>query len=163
MIKHLVALTVPGATEERFYDFMIDPNTEKYHAWWPEEHLRFELVRRGGSAHLGDEVFYDELVGENHKLAFRAIVTTANRPGKLVWQMKKAGVSLPARLCLEFCDAADGLRIRHELKTGFSGIGKMLDPFLRLYINKSFLIALEKHCRIEWPKLAEYLNSGAKK
>ncbi len=44
MINHLVALTVPGATAERFYDFMIDPNTEKYHAWWPEEHLRLKSI-----------------------------------------------------------------------------------------------------------------------
>jgi len=160
MISHVVELTVVNAKAEQFYNFMITPNNERYRAWWPEEHLQFYIVKRGDDKHLGDEVFYDEHLGEKRRLAFRAVVTTANFPNKIIWQMKKTGIRLPAYLSLELHDTADGLRIRHELRIGFAKAGCVLDPFIRLYANKSFLAALEKHCRIEWPKLADLLNNN---
>ena len=158
MINHIVELTVPNATAEQFYNFMINPDSQRYSEWWPEEHLEFRIVKRGNENHLGDEVYYDEYLGEKRRLAFFAVVVTATRPNQIVWQMKKMGVRLPAFLDLEMRDSSEGLRIRHELRIGYSGIGSIFDPFIRLYLNESFKAALEKHCRIEWPKLAEYLN-----
>jgi hypothetical protein len=138
---------------------MIDPNDEQYREWWPEEHLRFHITRRGDEKHLGDEVFYDENLGEARRLAFHAVVTTADRPNRIVWQMKKAGIRLPAYLALELHDSANGLLIKHALKIGFGGgFAKLIDPFFGVYLNESFKYALEKHCRTEWPRLAEYLN-----
>jgi hypothetical protein len=50
------------------------------------------------------------------------------------------------------------LMVANRLRIGYSGFGKVLDPFTRLYFNKSFQNALDEHCKIEWYKLAEYLN-----
>ena len=137
---------------------MIVPNGRRYSEWWPEEHLEFRIINHGNENHLGDEVYYDEYVGEKRRLAFFAVVTTASGPKRIVWQMKKAGVRLPAYLDLELCDSLEGLQIKHELRAGYEGIGRLFDPFIKLYLNESFQTALEKHCRIEWPRLADYLN-----
>jgi hypothetical protein len=157
MISHIVETVVPNATAEQFYDFMITPNTLQYKEWWPEEHLQYQIIKHGDENHLGDEVYFDEYLGEKRRLAFFAIVTKAIRPNQIIWQMKKADIRLPAFLNLEFKDSSNGLIIKHELKLGYSSFGKLLDPFIRLYFNKSFRTALEKHCQSEWPKLAEYL------
>ena len=158
MITHTVNLTVPNACAEQFYDFMINPTDERYGTWWPGEHLQFHIVKHGDSNHFGDEVFMDEYLGKNHRLVFHAVVVVAERPYKITWQMKKVGIRLPAIVTLELNDSAEGVKLKHELRIGFSGIGKLFDPFIRLYFNKSFQNALDEHCRIEWDKLAEYLN-----
>jgi hypothetical protein len=155
MISHVVNMKVPNATAEQFYDFMINPNSERYNRWMPEEHLQYFVTKHGDKNHLGDEVFFEENLGETRRLAFHAIVITANRPSLIVWQMKKTGLRLPAYLELGFLNSSDGLAIRHELKVGYGTIlGKLFDPFFRIYLNKSFLDALEKHCLTEWSELA---------
>ena len=158
MIIHQVKLTVPNATVEQFYDFMINPNDQCYSKWWPEEHLQFHIIKQGNENHLGDMVFMDEYLGKGRRLTFNAIVTLANRPNKIEWQMIKAGIRLPAFVELELHDSPDGIKLKHELRIGYSGLGKLIDPFIRLYFNKSFQTALDEHCKIEWFKLAEYLN-----
>ena len=57
MIRHITKLIVPNATAEQFYDFMINPNNDRYRAWWPEEHLKFYITKPGDKNHLGDEVY----------------------------------------------------------------------------------------------------------
>jgi len=158
MIIHTVEITVPNASAEQFYGFMINPTNERYGAWWPGEHLQFHIVKRGDSSHLGDEVFMDEYLSKNHRLVFHAVVIVADNPNKITWQMKKAGMRLPAVVTLELDDSPEGVKLKHELRIGFSGIGKLFDPIIRLYFNKSFQNALDEHCKIEWDKLAEYLN-----
>ena len=158
MIRHTTKLTVPNAKAEQFYDFMINPDNDRYRAWWPEEHLEFYITKRGADNHLGDEVYYDEYLGEERRLKFFAVVITADCPNIIAWQMKKAGVLLPAVLSVEFTDTPEGLHINHELRIGFGGAGKILAPFIKLYYTKSYADALEKHCLEEWPRLAEYLN-----
>ena len=158
MIRHTVGLTVPNATAEQFYDFMINPSDQRYSEWWPDEHLQFHIVKRGEDNHLGDVVFMDECLGENRRLTFFAVVITANRPNKIEWQMKKAGFRLPAVVELNLQDSDDGVKLKHETRIGYLGIGKLFDPFIRLYFNKSFQEALEEHCKVEWFKLAEYLK-----
>jgi hypothetical protein len=71
--------------------------------------------------------------------------------------MKKAGLRLPAVLSIEFIDTPKGVKINHELRLGFSGVGKILDPLISLYFTQSVADALEKHCLEEWPRLAKYL------
>jgi len=157
MINHTVKLTVPNAKAEQFYDFMINPTDERYSAWWPGEHLQFHIVKKGDENHLGDLLFMDEYLGKNHRLTFKAVIIEAVRPYKIMWQMKKLGLRLPARVTLSLKDSPGGVEVGHELQIGFKGPGKLLDPFIKLYFNKSFRAALERHCEIEWPKLANYL------
>lgn len=156
MIRHMTSLIVSNVRAEQFYDFMIKPDSKLYRAWWPEEHLDFHITKPGEISHLGDEVYYDEYLGEIRRLKFFADIVIANRPTNIVWQMKKFGIRLPAFLDLEFVDTANGLKINHELRIGFNGIGIILDPFIRIYFTKSFANALKKHCLEEWPRLAEF-------
>ncbi|MCL2563880.1 MAG: hypothetical protein FWE08_07590 [Oscillospiraceae bacterium] len=157
MIRHTVELTVPNASAKQFYDFMINPCDQRYSEWWQGEHLQFHIVKHGKENHLGDVVFMDEYLGKNRRLTFFAVVITANRPNKIEWQMKKANLRLPAVVDLELNDTDAGIRLKHELRIGYSGIGKLFDPFIKLYFSKSFRNALEEHCNIEWFKLAAYL------
>ena len=159
MIRHTVELTIPNAKAEQFYDFMINPCNEHYRNWWKGEHLQFYIVKHGNNRnHLGDIVFMDEYLGENRRLTFFAVVITADRHNKIEWQMKKAGFRLPAVVELELNDTNESVRLKHELRIGYSGLGKLLDPLIKLYFNNSFRKSLEEHCRIEWFKLAEYLT-----
>ena len=80
-------------------------------------------------------------------------------PGKeIVWQMMK-GVPLPARLALEFVDDDTGVNITHALKAGFEGIGRMIDPILRLYLTGEFAKDMEEHAHIEFTRLVRMLSS----
>jgi hypothetical protein len=159
MIKHIVEVTVPRATAEQFYDFMIAPCDQRYSEWWTGEHLHFHIIKSNNSNHLGDTVFMDEFLGKNRRLTFFAVVVTANRPNKILWQMKKFGIRLPAFVEIEWNDSDEGVKVRHELRLGFLGIGKILDPFIKIYFNHSFQQALRDHCEIEWFRLAEYLKT----
>jgi len=160
MIRHIEKLTVPNVTAKQFYDFMINPTDERYSAWWPGEHLQFHIVKKGNADHLGDIVFMDEFLGKNRRLTFNALVITADRSRAITWQMIKAGIKLPAYVTLALDDTSDGVLVSHELTIGFNGIGKLLDPFIRLYFNKSYQEALSTHCHKEWPMLADILNSA---
>lgn len=154
LVKHIVGLVVPDATAEQFYDFMIDPNDDLYRKWWPEEHFQFHITKRGKENHIGDKVFFDEKIGPNHRLTLHAFVLSAKRPNIIIWQMTKFGIWLPAYLELRLINSIDGVVIEHEIRAGYKGLGKILDPVVKLYLNKPFLVALEKHCKEEWPKLA---------
>ncbi|MDO5602524.1 MAG: hypothetical protein Q4G07_07115 [Oscillospiraceae bacterium] len=157
MIYHTTQLVVTNAKAEQFYDFMINPDNDRYQKWFPNEHLAFYITKRGASSHLGDEVYYDEYLGGVHRLKFFAEVVTANRPACAAWQMKRMGLRIPAVLRLELADTPNRLQIDHKLCVGFSGIGKLFDPFIRLYFTKSFADSLSKHCLEECPRLAKYL------
>jgi len=157
VIRHTVELVVPNATAEQFYDFMINPTNKRYSEWWKGEHLQFHIVKRGNENHLGDIVFMDEYLGKDRRLTFHAKVITADHPSKIEWQMMKWKFRLPAIVELGLANSDDGVKLKHELRIGFSGVGKILDPFIRLYFNKKFQQALDEHCKIEWHKLAEYL------
>ncbi|MCL2376033.1 MAG: hypothetical protein FWC76_01425 [Defluviitaleaceae bacterium] len=158
MIRHLVEVTVQNATAQQFYDFMIAPTSARYRAWWPGEHLEFYIVKHGTKSHLGDVVFMDEyLGGKGRRLTGYAVVVKAKRPNHIVWQMKKAGLRLPIFVSLRLKDTPGGLIVAHEVRIGYRGLGKALDPLIKLYFNKPYRQALETHCKIEWPKLAQYL------
>ncbi|MCL2578526.1 MAG: hypothetical protein FWE32_00670 [Oscillospiraceae bacterium] len=158
MIRHTVVLTVPNATAKQFYDFMINPCDRRYRAWWPGAHLQFHIVRRGEKNHIGDLVFADEYLGIDRRLTFFAVVIDAERPNKIKWQMMKAKLRIPAVLELTLRDTDGGVRVKHALRIGCPGIGKLLDPLIALYFNKPFQRALEAHCKAEWFKRAEHLS-----
>jgi len=158
MITHIVEVKVKNARSEKFYDFMINPNDQQYKTWWPQEHLQFHITKPGDENHLGDHVYFDEYLGKKRRTSFHAVVVTANRPIKIVWQMKMIGIRLPFFVNFELKDEPDYLTVRHELKMGYSGIGKIFDLFIRLVFNKKYKEDLENHCNIEWPKLAELLS-----
>jgi len=160
MLTHLVELTVSNASAVEFYDFMINPGDERYSEWWPGEHLQFHIVKRGGESHIGDIVFMDEYLGKGRRLRGFAIVVAAERPQQITWQMKKAGLRLPIFVTLGINDSPAGLQVSHELRIGYSGLGKLLDPLIKIYFNKSYRAALKEHCEIEWPRLAEMLNKS---
>ena len=155
MIQHIVEVKVNNTKAEQFYDFMINPSDQRYNEWWPEEHLQFHITKPGDENHLGDHVYFDEFLGGKRHLTFHAVVVTANRPNKIVWQMKKAGVRLPFFVNFELRDEPEGVVVKHELRLGYSGIGRLFDPFIGLYFNKAFRADLEKHCKIEWGLLEE--------
>jgi len=159
LICHTTQLVVTNAKAEQFYDFMINPNNERYQEWFPNEHLAFYITKLGAANHLGDEVYYDEYLGGTRRLKFFADVVTADRPTSAAWQMKLIGLRIPAVLSLELTDTPNGLQINHKLRMGFGGIGKVFDPVIRLYFSKSFSDALLKHCLEEWPRLAIYLSN----
>jgi len=160
MIKHKVEIIVKNALAEQFYEFMINPNDKKYNEWWAEEHLQFHITKKGDENHLGDCVYFDEYLGAKRRLKFHAFITVADKPEKIVWQMKMAGIKMPFYVILGLKNKEDELYVSHELKLGYTGIGSIFDPFIRLYFNKSFRKALENHCNIEWYKLADYLGAS---
>jgi hypothetical protein len=159
MIKHAVELIVKNAKAEQFYNFMINPNDKSYNEWWADEHLQFRITKIGDENHLGDHVYFDEYLGKKRRLKFHAIVVTAEKPNKIIWQMKMAGIKLPCYVILELTDKSDGVLVKHELTLGYKGFRRFLDFFIGLYFSKSYRADLEKHCNTEWQMLADYLNN----
>jgi len=159
MIIHTVKQIIPNIKARQIYDFMINPNDKSYSEWWQGEHLRFNIVKRGNSKHLHDVVYFDEYLGKRHRLTFYALVVKADRPNLIVWQMIKSGVKLPAVVALQLRDSSRGLMLKHELRLGFKGIGKIFEPLIKFYFNDSFQNALQEHCNEEWFRLRELLNS----
>ena len=88
MIRHTIELTINNARADKFYDFMINPNDKKYNECWKEEHLQFHITKNGDENHLGDHVYFDEYLGEKKRLKFNAVVVTAEKHNKIVWQRK---------------------------------------------------------------------------
>ena len=159
MIVHTVKLLLSEAKANKFYDFITNPSDEKYRQWFPGEHLSFRRIHTGANSPLGDTIFFDEFLCSRRRIKFRAIVTVAKEPNQIVWQMTKCGIRLPGWLDMEFIDTDTGLALTHELRVGWRGwAGRLTDPLIRLYITKGFQDDLEKHCREEWPRLAELLK-----
>jgi len=158
MIKHVVDLMIPGAKAEAFYDFMVDPDQELFRRWLPEEHRVFRVVRRSATSPLGDLIYYDEyLGGRKHRLAFQATIVKAERPGRVVYRMRKLGVDIPAYLDLALAQDGDALRLRHEVRIENDGAWRLATPIARMVCDAGFWEALEGHCGREWAALRDLL------
>ncbi|HBU13120.1 MAG TPA: hypothetical protein DEB31_10515 [Clostridiales bacterium] len=156
----MVELNIPNANAEGFYSFMVNPADDVYQKWLPGEHYKFHIIKKSDETPLGDLIYYDEILGTaKHRLAFFAKVTVADHPNRIVYQMRKFGLNLPGYLDITFSGTAGGLALRHEVRIGWRGIGAMIDPFLKLFFNRSFFAALEGHCSREWACLAELLDA----
>lgn len=150
---------VPGASGREITDFLLDCDDERYRRWWPGTHLALHPLARGGADHVGDVVLMDEYVGRRH-LRMAAVVVQAVPGRLLVWRLRR-GVRLPIRLTLELDDRAGGVAVRHTIRAGFGGIGRVLDPLLRFYFSPAFAAAMDDHVRTEFPMLADRLGAGS--
>lgn len=158
MLIHIMTSELEDAKAEQFYAFMIEPVPEIYRHWLPEEHHEFYIVKRGKKTPVGDLIYYDQHISKSHRLAFNAIIRVAKKPDKIVMQMRKFGINLPAYLDLEFHDTPNHLLLKEEIRIGFGGVGKILDPIIKLFFNKMFFDALNGHHKREWTCLAKILK-----
>jgi hypothetical protein len=154
LITMNTVVNVKGITSRIIYNFMLNCTDDAYQNWWPETHLAFHTKGRFAN-NLGNIVFFDEYVGKR-RLKFDGIVVKVVQDNEIVWQMKKI-VKLPAWLSLELKEKDNGVEITHTIKVGFSGIGELLDPILRLYLTPRFKKDLEDHAHFEFTRLAEIL------
>jgi hypothetical protein len=154
---------VPGARAGEVLRFLLEPTDSAYQSWWPGVHDRFHITAASGRTdHVGDRVVMDELVGLR-RLRFSAtgVKVVADQP--VVWQLRW-GVPLPVRLRLDLRDDADPggdrpcVRVRHTLEAGWAGPGRVLDPFLRLYLSRQFAADLDDHVRTEFARLGSLLS-----
>ena len=155
MITFKTVVDVEEVNGAAVQDFMLNCTDEQYKRWWPGTHRSFHTTRRypGG---VGNQVYFDEYVGR-YRLKFHAVVAE-NLPGrKIAWQMK-AGVRLPGWLVMEFEDRPGGVRIIHSVCIGYEGIGRALDPLLRLFFPERFEEELNRHAQTEFPRLGERLR-----
>jgi hypothetical protein len=155
MLRLQTVVQVDGLAPGEIYDFLAEPNDQAYQRWWPGTHLQFHRLKSQPD-HIGDLIYIDEHVGKR-RLRGCGIVTEAV-PGKwLVWQVKRL-VKLPARLSLEFAGDEAGVTITHTIEAGYDGIGRILDPLLRLYLTPAFVEALDEHARTEFPLFRDRLE-----
>jgi hypothetical protein len=154
MLQHKTVVDVLAGQSNEFYTFMLNCTDDQYQAWWPGTHLAWHThTDRPGK--IGSVVYFDEYVGKR-RLKFEAIITEIVKDQKIVWQLEK-WVPLPAWLILEFADSPNGIKVTHTLAIGFQGIGRLLDPVLRLYFTPGYAKDLDEHARTEFPRLASML------
>jgi len=158
MIIHTMKSKLPGAKAHDFWDFMCNAPQEIYINWLPEEHLEFYLIKKGNNAPVGNFFYFDQNIGKKHRMKFHATMIIAERPGKVVFQMKKFGITLPGFLELQFKDTPDGLALTEQIRIGFRDIGRICDPFIRIVYNKRFCVEMDAHHAREWQCLAECLR-----
>ncbi|HEU5474931.1 MAG TPA: hypothetical protein VFV67_30175 [Actinophytocola sp.] len=144
---HLERVTGLSITE-----FLLNCTDERYQQWWPGTHRRFH-VRTQGREHLGDTVFMEEYIGNRHVRMAGTVVDVV--PGRrIVWQLKRV-VRLPVWLTLELTDRDGAVAIRHTIRAGYTGVGRLLDPLLRLYFTAEFTRAMDDHVHTEFPLLRD--------
>jgi hypothetical protein len=153
--------TLPSANATQFFEFMINATPEIYEHWLRDEHHKFHVVKRSKTTPVGDILFFDQHISPKHRLKFYAITKIADKPGRVMFQMRKYSLNIPGFLELQFTDTSDGLSLVEILRIGFNGIGKVLDPFIRIVFNQSFFQALDEHHKREWSNLAEVLQGSA--
>jgi hypothetical protein len=105
---------------------------------------------------LADLVYMDEFVG-HRRLRMAGRVTTADPERRIAWRLE-APMRLPARLSLDLEDDGSGVIITHTTQTGFAGLGKILDPVLRLYFSDEFARNLDAHVPNEFSRLADLVT-----
>ena len=86
-----------------------------------------------------------------------AVVVDAVPGRRIVWQFKR-WLRLPAWLRLEVSDQPNGCLVRHTIEAGYRGVGRVLDPILRLYLSPRFSIELDEHVHGEFSRLRRYLH-----
>lgn len=147
---------VDGITGREIFDFLANPNDREYQLWWPGVHLQLHTVSRA-DGYVGDVIFMDEYVGAR-RLRLTATVLEADPGKRLLYQLFKAGIRLPAWLEIDFADEAGGVMVTHRVRAGWEGWGRRFDPLLRLYFSPTFVAALDAHVRTEFPLLRERLH-----
>jgi hypothetical protein len=145
---------VPGMRAEPVVDFFLHPTDELYQHWWPGVHFLMHPLNE--AVGIGQLVHMDELVG-TRRLRFTCIVASL-APGAITWQFRKL-VRLPCWLDLRIVDDEDGATITHTIRAGYgSALGRLLDPFLRLYLSPGFERMMDEHFRMEFSTLPRALE-----
>jgi hypothetical protein len=147
---------VEGISGKVVYDFLVNPSDDAYQRWWPGVHLQLHVLR-SCPGHVGDLLYMDEYVG-TRRLRMQCVVTEAESGRRLVWAMKRL-IRLPARLILDLEDHAEGVVITHTIEAGFRGMGGLLDPLLRLYLDTQFARDMDEHAHAEFPMLGRLLST----
>lgn len=161
MLTFQSEVTVEGLTGHDVTAFLLRPDDDSYRAWWPGTHLAFHVLKRGPrGSHVGDVVLMDEYVG-TRRLRMRAEVVEAVPGERVVWHLLPWRLRLPARLALDLHDDADSVVVRHTVTAGWSGRGRLFDPLWRLYFSRSFVQALDRHVRTEFPLLRTMRDAAA--
>jgi hypothetical protein len=148
---------VPGLTGLEVTDFMLSCDDRRYQGWWPGTHLQLHPVGQP-RATVGDAVVMDEFIGAR-RLRLRGVVEAVEPGRRIIWRFRKF-IPLPARLTLVLSPIEGGVMLRHTVTAGWAGIGRVLDPLLRLYFTVRFTADLDAHVRTEFPLLRDYLRTG---
>jgi hypothetical protein len=154
MITIQSRVNLDGISGAELFEFFMNPTDHGYQTWWPGTHLQFHVLRRRPN-HVGDVVYMDEWVGK-YRIRMSAVVIEAEPGKKIVWQMRQ-GFRIPAWLILELADHINGVTLTHTLCMGFTGLGRIVDPLLRLYASEEFEKAMDGHARTEFPMLRDLL------
>ena len=158
MIKYVLKSTLPNSRAEDFYDFMINAPAEIYANWLPEEHYEFHVVKRSDKSPIGDIVYFDQNIGNKYRMKFYANIIVANKPNRVVFQMRKYGIDIPGYLELDFTDTTEGLLLTETLRIGYNGFGKICDPFIKIIYGKRFYDEFKEHHKREWKNLSDILQ-----
>jgi hypothetical protein len=157
MITYTLQSKLPKAKADDFYNFMINAPAEIYVNWLPEEHYEFHVVKRSNESPIGDLFYFDQNIGMKYRMKFYAIIKVAENPNRVVFQMRKFGLTLPGYLELGFSDTSEGLHLTETLRIGFNGFGKICDPFIKIVYGKRFFDVFKEHHKREWQCLANIL------
>ena len=158
MITYILHSKLPSAKAGEFYNFMINAPAEVYANWLPEEHYEFHVVKRSNKSPIGDLFYFDQNIGKKYRMKFYATIKVANKPNRIVFQMRKIGINLPGFLELDFANTADGISLTETLRIGLNGIGKICDPFIRIIYGKKFYHVFKEHHKQEWQSLSDILQ-----
>ena len=155
MVVLQTRVSVEGITGRQVTDFFINCTDSDYQRWWEGTHLQFHTINRTSES-IGSLVYFDEYVGK-HRLKFNGRITDYAVGRRIEYRMVK-GLSLPAWLVLEFHDRPGGVDVVHTVKAGYQGMGKILDPLIRLHLSDAFEKALSEHARVEFSRLGDLLR-----
>ena len=160
MVTYTLQSKLPNAKADEFYNFIINAPAEVYANWLPEEHYEFRVVKRSNKSPIGDLVYFDQNIGHKYRMKFYATIKIANKPNRIVFQMRKFGINLPAYLEVDFSDTDEGLHLTETLSIGLNGLGKICDPFIKIIYGKRFYLEFKEHHKREWQCLADILSSS---
>lgn len=151
-------VTVPGLTGREVTDFLLDPDDDRYRAWWPGTHLELHPTRHGSrDDHVGDLLLMDEYVGSRRLRAYVEVLQAV--PGeRILWQVHRWGRRLPVRLSLALRTHEGDVTLRHTITAGWPGRARVADPLWRLYFSRSFARAMDRHVHTEFALLRDLLR-----
>lgn len=159
MVEMQTEVPVDGISGRQVTDFFVTCTDSDYRTWWEGTHLEFHTVERKTDV-IGSVVYFDEYVGK-HRLKFGGRITDY-APGKRLEYKLARGIPLPAWFAMECRDRPDGhgVDIIHTVRAGYEGIGRVLDPLIRLYLSVEFEEALNSHAHAEFTRLGYLLRRG---
>jgi len=157
MFKLKSEFDVKGLSGKTAIDFIINVTNEVYQNWWPGTHLELQVIKRFPD-NIGDIVVFDEYIGKR-RVKFQTIVEKYIPGKEIVWKLDK-GMLMPAWMTLECKDNNEGVTITHTLKAGYTGIGKLLDPFIKLFFPAGYRKDLLEHSETEFNKLPGFLSEN---